>query len=84
MLLNLLNPAMVIAGGGIVRAGEILMKPMRDTVARHSFSENFSHARIVASHTGESTTARGAATLILDAAIDDPSIFHPRARRAIA
>jgi predicted NBD/HSP70 family sugar kinase len=75
MLLNLVNPATVVVGGGIVRAGELLLEPLRRTVARHSFSENISHARIVASMPGAAATARGAATLVMDAAFEEPGLF---------
>jgi predicted NBD/HSP70 family sugar kinase len=78
MLLNLFNPALVVVGGGIVRAGELLLGPLRETVARHCFSENFSHVRILPSRPGESTTSRGAATLILDAALEAPGQFFRR------
>jgi predicted NBD/HSP70 family sugar kinase len=83
MLLNLANPAVVVIGGGIVRAGELLLGPLRQTVARHSFSENFSHARILASRLNDSSTARGAATLILDAALEEPLRFFPSPRRKV-
>ncbi len=83
MLLNLANPAVVVIGGGIVRAGELLLGPLRQTVARHSFSENFSHARILPSRLNDSSTARGAATLILDAALEEPLRFFPAPRRKV-
>jgi predicted NBD/HSP70 family sugar kinase len=75
MLLNLANPALVVLGGSLVRSGELFLGPLKETVSRHSFSENFSQARIVASRLGESATARGAATLVLDAAFEAPLEF---------
>jgi predicted NBD/HSP70 family sugar kinase len=83
MLLNLVNPSLVVVGGGIVRAGELLLGPLRETVARHCFSENFSHVRILASRLGESATARGAATLIFDEAIEAPQTFFKGAPRKL-
>ena len=83
MLLNLVNPALVVVGGGIVRAGELLLGPLRETVARHCFSENFSHVRILASRLGESATARGAATLIFDEAVEAPQTFFKGAPRKL-
>lgn len=83
MLLNLANPALVVVGGGIVRAGELLLGPLRQTVARHCFSENFSHARILPSRLDESATARGAATLLLDAALESPNEFFPEPGRKV-
>jgi predicted NBD/HSP70 family sugar kinase len=83
MLLNLANPALVVVGGGIVRAGELLLGPLRQTVARHCFSENFSHARILPSRLDESATARGAASLVLEAAMESPSQFFPEPHRKV-
>lgn len=85
MLLNLTNPGLVVLGGGLVAAGDALLGPLRETVAKHCFSENFSHARIVASQLGEAATARGAAALILDDALDAPaSYFFSTARSRLA
>jgi predicted NBD/HSP70 family sugar kinase len=81
MLLNLANPALVVLGGSLVRSGELFLGPLRATVSRHSFSENFSHSRILASRLGESATARGAATLVLDAALEAPLEFFKEPAR---
>ncbi len=35
-LVNLLNPRMVIVGGGVAQVGDLLLQPIRDTVARRS------------------------------------------------
>lgn len=81
MLLNLLNPALVVVGGGLARAGELLLEPLRKTVARHCFSENFSHARILLARLDESATARGAASLVLEAALEAPHEFFREPRK---
>ncbi len=83
MLLNLFNPVLVVVGGGIVRSGELLLAPLRETVARHCFSENFSHVRILPSRLGESATARGAATLIFEEAVEAPGAFFEHAERKL-
>jgi predicted NBD/HSP70 family sugar kinase len=83
MLLNLFNPAVVVVGGGIVRAGDLLLGPLRETVARHCFSENFLHVRILPSRLGESATARGAATLIFEEAVESPGAFFKHAERKL-
>ena len=58
-----------------VRAGAALLTPLRQVVARHSFSETMSHASITTSPVGESATARGASTMVEDAAFEDPALF---------
>lgn len=83
MLLNLVNPALVVVGGGIVRAGDLFLEPLRETVARHCFSENFSHVRILPSVLNEAATARGAATLIFDEAVEAPGRFFKGASRKL-
>lgn len=83
MLLNLFNPALVVVGGDIVRAGDLLLGPLRETVSKNCFSENFSHVHIVASRLGESATARGAATMIFDEAIESPGTFFEGATRSL-
>jgi predicted NBD/HSP70 family sugar kinase len=83
MLLNLFNPALVVVGGDIVRSGDLLLGPLRDTVAKNCFSENFSHVHIVASRLGESATARGAASIIFDEAIESPATFFEGAARSL-
>ncbi|MDP1917678.1 MAG: ROK family transcriptional regulator [Myxococcales bacterium] len=83
MLLNLFNPALVVVGGDIVRVGDLLLGPLRETVSKNCFSENFSHVHIVASRLGESATARGAATIIFDEAIESPATFFEGATRSL-
>jgi len=83
MLLNVLNPSVVVVGGGLVRAEALLLDAVRQTVARHCFSESLSHARIVAGRGGPDSVARGAATLVLDSAMESPEQFlaTPKPRR---
>jgi predicted NBD/HSP70 family sugar kinase len=83
MLLNLFNPALVVVGGDIVRSGDLLLGPLRETVSKNCFSENFSHVHIVASRLGESATARGAASIIFDEAIESPATFFQGATRTL-
>ncbi len=83
MLLNLFNPALVVVGGDIVRSGDLLLGPLRETVSKNCFSENFSHVHIVASRLGESATARGAASIIFDEAIESPATFFEGATRTL-
>lgn len=35
-LVNLVNPRMVVVGGGVSQAGDLLLQPIRDTIARRS------------------------------------------------
>lgn len=74
-LLNLLNPQVVVLGGALVRAGEALLSPLRETLATRSLSESIVHAEVVPSQLGERGTAIGAATHVLETALEDLSMF---------
>lgn len=74
-LLNLLNPAIVVLGGPITAAGDLLLDPIRATVRDRSLFRSVAEARIVTSELGDDAIAIGAATLVLQAALKSPSLF---------
>jgi predicted NBD/HSP70 family sugar kinase len=74
-LLNLMNPAGVILGGGLSMLGERLLGPMRAMVQRRTFVSSVGAAEIRTSDLGPRGVAIGAATLVLDAALTEPSMF---------
>ena len=74
-LLNLVNPASVVFGGSLTRAGELLLKPLRETLGTRTPSASVNQSELVISPLGIEGTARGAATLVLRTALDDPTIF---------
>jgi glucokinase-like ROK family protein len=81
-LVNLLNPAVVILGGGLARLGELLLGPLRHTVERRTLASSVAVARIVTSQLGDRSVAVGAATLVLQRALSDPrQIPGAQARR---
>jgi N-acetylglucosamine repressor len=65
MLVNVLNPQMVIVGGEGVRAGEWRFGSMRKAVRDHSFDGLINELQIVIEPSGDKTWARGAASLVL-------------------
>lgn len=82
-LLNLLNPATVVFGGSLTRAGELLLQPLRETLGKRTPSASVNQSEFVISALGIEGTARGAATLVLRAALEDPSVFPLRGARRI-
>jgi predicted NBD/HSP70 family sugar kinase len=74
-LLNLMNPAAVILGGGLSRVGERLVGPLRERVLRRTFVSAVAASEIRTSELGPPGIAIGAATLILDAALTEPTLF---------
>ncbi|MBU2102515.1 MAG: ROK family protein [Candidatus Omnitrophota bacterium] len=63
-LTNLLNPEVVVIGGGLEAAGEVFLDECSDTVKSFAFSEMRSNLKIVASQTGKNATSLGAAAII--------------------
>ncbi len=64
-LVNLLNPQVVILGGGLERLGSDLIDVVRDTVDAWAFHEMASACRIIPSRLGENAVALGAASLVM-------------------
>ncbi len=74
-LLNLMNPAAVIIGGGLTRVGHRLIGPLREVVLRRTFVSAVAASEIRHSELGPLGVAVGAATLVLEAALNDPTLF---------
>lgn len=79
-LINLMNPAMVILGGGLARLGELLLEPLRETVHRRTLVSSLAAAELRTSELGPRAVAIGAATLVLKAALADTRMFGPPTR----
>ena len=74
-MLNLLNPEMVILGGGIARAGDLLLDAVREAIVRLSLPASISNAEIRTTSLNEWGIAVGAATLALETALESPDLF---------
>jgi glucokinase len=64
--LNIFNPDVVVIGGGVIAAGDLLLGPARDEVARRALPPVRDHARIVPAHFGTEAGMVGAAVLALE------------------
>lgn len=64
-LVNLLNPQMVIIGGGIEQAGMGLIEEIKEVVSEWCFQESAQAVKIVPSRLGEDAVALGASSLII-------------------
>jgi predicted NBD/HSP70 family sugar kinase len=71
-LISLLNPGVVVLGGPLAAAGDLLLAPIRDTLRQRTLWKPISEARIVTSLLGETVIAVGAATKILEDALANP------------
>ncbi len=65
-LVNLLNPQVVVIGGGFEDAGEDFLNAVRSTVANWAFRESTNNLKIVYSQLRENAVAMGAASLVLE------------------
>ena len=65
-LINLLNVQMVVLGGGVIEAGEVLLKPTIEEVKRHALSSPYDDCRIVASALGPAAGVIGSSLLARD------------------
>ena len=65
-LVNLLNPQIVVIGGGLEESGEEFLNKVRSTVMDWAFRETASNLKIVYSQLRENAVAMGAASLVLE------------------
>ncbi len=65
-LVNIFNPSVVVIGGGVIAAGELLLAPAREELAARALSPSRDVAKIVAARFGAESGMLGAATLALD------------------
>ncbi len=65
-LVNMLDPEVVIIGGDVVAAGELLLAPARAVVAERALWPSREHVRIVPARFGAESGMLGAAVLALD------------------
>jgi glucokinase len=64
-VMNLLNPDVVVIGGGVIGAGDLLLDPLREFVRELTFEVHFRDARIVAAALGSEAGIVGAAGIAL-------------------
>lgn len=64
-LINLLNPAVVVFGGGVAQVSDLLLEPVRREVQRRSLPPLAQAARITAAVLGRHATAMGAVALAI-------------------
>ena len=60
---NVINPEIVVVGGGVAQAGETLMAPLREAVARYTLATHHQGLRVVPAALGERAGVVGAGLL---------------------
>jgi predicted NBD/HSP70 family sugar kinase len=74
VLINLVNPRVVVLGGYFAVLGRWLLDPMTAELSERVFGPGLAGARIVLSTLGFTAAVRGGAHLALDAVFDDPTL----------
>ncbi|MGJ9382769.1 ROK family transcriptional regulator [Salipaludibacillus sp. CF4.18] len=64
-LIHLINPQMIILGGGVSQASDFLLKPINEVVSARALSDRAKKTEIVVSKLGEEGSLIGAVTLVL-------------------
>jgi glucokinase len=65
-LINLLNVEMVVLGGGVIEAGDVLLKPTIEEVKRRALSPPYDDCKIIPGSLGTSAGVIGASLLARD------------------
>ena len=66
-VLNLLNPERIVLGGGVMDAGDLILKPIIQETKRRAFQPCFEATQILAATLGDDAVTVGAAMLARDA-----------------
>jgi predicted NBD/HSP70 family sugar kinase len=74
-VINLMNPAVVVIGGEMAAAGDLVLDPARAAVRSRVLPSSFAATRITASTQGQRASALGAATLVLQEALAQPDLL---------
>jgi predicted NBD/HSP70 family sugar kinase len=61
---NLLDPELVVIGGDLADAGDVLLNPLRTSLARHAVGIIGSHVKVVAAGLGRRAGALGGIALL--------------------
>ena len=73
-LINLFNPGMIVLGGGVASVGELIMKPLHETVRSRSLLASYEQTQIVVGQFGREAVALGAAILVLQEVFRGPEL----------
>lgn len=69
-LVNIFNPEMLVFSGGMINAGEYLLKPIREEVKKRAFPQPAARVKIILTTLGENVGAIGAAGIAYNELIE--------------
>jgi glucokinase len=67
-VVNILDPQVIVVGGGVIAAGDLLLEPARLVVAERELAPSRDDARIVPARFGDASGMLGAAIMAMDLA----------------
>lgn len=73
-LINLLNPAMVVVGGGTASAGDPLMTPLREAAMARALPSLRERVQVVQTPLGEDSCPMGGAALVIEELFRIPAV----------
>ena len=65
-ILNIINPEVVVLGGGVALAGDILLNPMREKMVKYALPVTLEELQIVQGVLGNEAGIKGAAALVMN------------------
>jgi predicted NBD/HSP70 family sugar kinase len=65
-IVNFYNPPLILVGGSVARAGDVLLAPIREAVYQRSLPLGTRDLRIVLSALGADAALRGAAAMVMN------------------
>lgn len=74
-LINLFNPSIIVIGGGVTRADELFLHPLRQAASSRSLPAAWKGTQIVLSNLDDTAVSFGAVSLVLDTLFHVPSTF---------
>lgn len=77
-IIHTFNPAKIIIGGGVARAGEFLLNPIRRTIAERAISEKAKQTPVIQSKLDAYGSSYGAVALVLS------DVFQPSVQETIS
>lgn len=63
-VVNLLNPDMIVIGGGVSNAGELILRPLRNELKTRPMRDQAAHVKVVRASLGDNAGIIGAALLV--------------------
>jgi len=63
-VVNLLNPDLIIIGGGVSKAGELILQPLRNEIKRRAMKDQARHVKVLRARLGDNAGIIGASLLV--------------------